>query len=359
LQRTELGFELQGVLTFQLAPPPTRYPLDSKAPLFYRTLIALLQSVPGVRAVAVSSGVPFGAGNYTSTPMTAIGPSVLPPDTGVPIDWRIVTPGYFRAMGVPLLRGRDFTDADRSKDAPVAIVSAATARRFWGTDDPIGRSMRQLSDTRPFVVIGVVGDVKNTALNREAPALYLSAAGRVWPLMDVVVRTDRDATAILPGVRDVVRRLDPQLPLATVRTMDEWLLNSATQPRLNAQMLGVLAVVALLIAAIGVYGVLAYSVAQRTREIGLRMALGAPRARVLQLVVGEGMAVGVCGIVSGLIGAAALGRALSTLVFGVRVHDPATYGVVAVVLAIVALAACSIPARRASLVDPLVALREE
>jgi putative ABC transport system permease protein len=359
LQRTELGFEPKGVLTFQLAPPTTRYPLDSKAPRFYQSLIASLESLPGVRAAAVSSGVPFGAGNDTATAMTAVGPSVLPPDTGVPIDWRIVTPGYFRTMGVPLRRGRDFTDADRSQDAAVTIVSAATAERFWGTDDPIGRSIRQVADPRPFVVIGVVGDVKQTALNRQAPSLYLSAAGRVWPRMDVAVKTDRDPAAILPAVREAVRRLDPQLPLATVRTMDEWLSNSAAQPRLNAELLGVFAAVALLIAAIGIYGVLAYSVTQRTREIGLRMALGAPRARVLRLVVGEGMSVAACGIAAGLIGAAALGRTLSTLVFDVRVHDPATYAAVAAVLAAVALAACSIPARRASLVDPLVALREE
>jgi putative ABC transport system permease protein len=359
LQRTEVGFESTGVLTFQLAPPTTKYPLDSKAPAFYRALIESLQAVPGVRAAAVTSGVPFGAGNYTTTPVSAVGPSALPPDTGVPVDWRIVTPGYFRTMSVPLLRGRDFTDADRSAGAPVAIVSAATAERLWGQEDPIGRAFRPVSAKGSFSVIGVVGDVKNAALNRQTPTMYLAAARGVWPLMDVVVKTDRDPAALLPSVRGVVRRLDPQLPLATVRTMDEWLSNSAARQRLNAQLLGIFAAVALLISAIGIYGVLAYSVTQRTREIGLRMALGAPRRRVLQLIVGEGMAVGGCGILVGLAAAAALGRTLSTLVFGVRVHDPATYAAVAVVLAVVALAACSIPARRASLVDPFVALREE
>jgi len=359
LQRTELGFAPKGVLTFQLAPPTTKYALDTKAPQFYRTLIDALQAIPGVHGAAVSSGIPFGNGSYTSTPMTPIGPSALPPDTGVSIDWRIVSPGYFRTMGVPLLRGRDFTDADNSRDAPVVIISAAMAERFWGKTDPVGRSLRQVADRLPFTVIGVVADVKNTALNRQAPALYMSMARRVWPLMDVVVRTDRDAAAILPGVRSAVRQLDPQLPLASVRTMEEWLSNSAAQPRLNAQLLGIFAAVALLIAAIGIYGVLAYSVTQRTREIGLRMALGAPRARVLRLVIGEGMSVGMCGIAAGLVAAAALGRTLSSLLFGVRVHDLPTYAGVAVVLAVVALAACALPARRAALVDPIVALREE
>ena len=359
LQRTELGFEPKGVLTFQLAPPTNRYPLDSKAPAFYRELIASLQSIPGVRAAAASSGVPFGAGNYTATAVTAIGPSVLPPDTGVSIDWRVATPGYFRAMGVPLLRGRDFTDADGANEPRSVIVSAATAERFFGRADPIGRSIRQVADTKGFTIVGVVGDVKHTALNRQAPSMYLPAARSVWPLMDVVVKTDREPDALVPGVREAVRRLDPQLPVATVRTMEEWLSNSAARPRLNAQLLGIFAAVALLIAAIGIYGVLAYSVTQRTHEIGLRMALGAPRTRVMRLVVGEGMAVGACGIAAGLVGAAALGRTLSTLVFGVQVHDPVTYGAVAATLAVVALAACSLPARRASLVDPLVALREE
>jgi putative ABC transport system permease protein len=347
LQRTELGFAPKGVLTFQLAPPPTKYPLDTRAPQFYRALIDALQAIPGVHGAAVSSGIPFGNGSYTSTAMTPIGPSALPPDTGVSIDWRIVSPGYFRTMGVPLLRGRDFTDADNSREAPVAIISAATAERLWGQTDPVGRSLRQ------------VADVKNTALNRQAPALYMSTARRVWPLMDVVVRTDRNPAAILPEVRSAVRRLDPQLPLASVRTMEEWLSNSAAQPRLNAQLLGIFAAVALLIAAIGIYGVLAYSVTQRTREIGLRMALGAPRARVLRLVIGEGMSVGACGIAAGLVAAAVLGRTLSSLLFGVQVHDLPTYAGVAVVLAVVALAACALPARRAALVDPIVALREE
>ena len=365
LQRTELGFAPKGVLTFQLAPPTTKYPLDTKAPQFYRALIDALQAIPGVHGAAVSSGIPFGNGSYTSTPMTPmtpmtpIGPSALPPDTGVSVDWRIVSPGYFRTMGVPLLRGRDFTDADNSRDAPVAIISAATAERFWGKADPVGRSLRQVADTLPFTVIGVVADVKNTALNRQAPALYMSMARRVWPLMDVVVRTDRDTAAIVPGVRSAVRQLDRQLPLASVRTMEEWLSNTAAQPRLNAQLLGIFAAVALLIAAIGIYGVLAYSVTQRTREIGLRMALGAPRARVLRLVIGEGMSVGACGIAAGLVAAAALGRTLSSLLFGVQVHDLPTYAGVAVVLAVVALAACALPARRAALVDPIVALREE
>jgi putative ABC transport system permease protein len=182
---------------------------------------------------------------------------------------------------------------------------------------------------------------------------------RVAGLMDVVVRVDGDPEVVLPAVRQKVHDLDRQLPLSNVRTMERWIANNAARPRLNAQLLGVFAAVALAIAAIGIYGVVAYSVNQRTREIGLRMALGAQRAGVLRLIIGEGMTVGFIGIVAGLLAAFAFSRALSSLVFAVPVHDPATFGGVAVVLMLVALAACAIPARRASHVDPMVALRDE
>jgi len=315
--------------------------------------------VSGVRAAAVSSGLPFGVGNYTTTPMMTTGKSPLPPETPIPTDWRIVTPGFFRTMGIPLVRGRDFTDADNSITTPATVVSQTTAKRFWGDDDPIGRTLHRAADNRVFTVIGVVGDIRSTTLNQESPAIYYSAAARVWPLMDVVVRADGDPQALVPALRQKVHELDAQLPLANIRTMDEWLSNTAAQPRLNAQLLAVFAGVALLIAAIGIYGVLAYSVNQRTREIGLRMALGAPRSGVLRLVVGEGMLVGVVGIAIGLVAALALSATLASLLFGVPAHDPATFAGVAVVLMLVASVACVIPARRASRVDPLIALREE
>jgi len=359
LQRARLGFEPQGLLTFQLAPPAVRYAANQGAPRFYRSLIESLQTLPGVRGAAVSSGIPLGNGNYTQTPVATTSKSVLPPDTEVPIDWRIVSPEFFRVMGIPFLRGRNFTDADRSTTNPVTIVSQATARRFWGDDDPIGRTLHRRSDPIAITVIGVVGDVRNTALNQESPALYYPSARFVAGLMDVVVRVEGNPELALPAVRQRVHELDPQLPLSSVRTMSDWIANNAAQPRLNAQLLGLFAAVALAIAAIGIYGVLAYSVNQRTREIGLRMALGAPRGRVLQLIVGEGMAVGVAGIAAGLAASFALSRALSSLLFDVPPHDPATFGAVAGVLAIVALAACAIPARRASRVDPMVALRED
>jgi putative ABC transport system permease protein len=359
LQRARVGFEPRGLLTFQVAPPQVRYGADTTAPAFYRSLIESLQAVPGVRAAAVSSGVPFGVGNYTQTPVATTGKSPLPPDAEIPIDWRIVSPGYFRALGIPLLRGRNFTDADNSATRPVTIVSQATARTFWGDDDPVGRTLHRRADTKVFTVVGVVGDVRNTALSQDSPSLYYPSAARVAGLMDVVVQVDGDPNRVLPAVRQKVHELDRQLPLSNVRTMDEWVSNNAAQPRLNAQLLVIFAAVALAIAVIGIYGVLAYSVTQRTREIGVRMALGAQPGGVVTLIVREGMIVGLIGIGAGLAAAFALSRALASLLFGVPAHDPFTFASVAVVLTLVALAACAVPAGRAARVDPMIALRED
>jgi putative ABC transport system permease protein len=359
LQQVNLGFQPDRLLTFQIGLPPAKYPANQRA-AFYRNLLELLRSIPGVRAAAGSSGIPFGNGNYTTTPIQTIGPSALAPDTAVPTDWRVASPGYFQAMEIPLTSGREFSDADAAEEAPlVVIVSRTTATRFWGDTDPLGRTLHRQGDlTRQYTVIGVVGDVRHSDLRIESPAIYYPSF-TLGPRMDIVVRTAGVPTSILPAVRQKVREIDPALPLSNVRTMDEWLADSAAQPRLNAVLLVVFAAVAMLIAVIGIYGVLAYSVNQRTREIGLRMALGAPHGLVLRLIVREGMMVAAIGIGVGLAGALSLSWVLASLVFDVQVRDPLTFVVVAVSLAAVALVACAIPARKATQVDPMVALRSE
>jgi len=365
LQRVQLGFDSHGLMTFQLAPPVPQYPLADKGPELYHRLIENLQSIPGVRSAAVCSGIPFGAGNRSRHPMITTDASVLPPGTAVPIDWTSISPGYFDTMRIPLLRGRTFTDADVRTAPLVMIVSQSTATKFFGDADPIGKALRPSAKPElAYTIVGVVGDVRDQALNQQTPTLYYSIPQRgSWPLMDVVVRsdasTDGSAEALLPSIRQRIHAMDVGLALANVNTMDQWLSNSAAQPRLNTVLLTTFAGVALLIAAIGIYGVLAYSVNQRTREIGLRMALGATPRSILQLIVGRGMKVVLLGVGIGLLGGLALGRAVSSLVFGVPVRDPATFSLVAVVLTAVALAACIIPARRAARVDPMVALREE
>jgi putative ABC transport system permease protein len=261
-------------------------------------------------------------------------------------------------MSIPLVRGRDFTDSD-GPGSFVTVVSRSTAKKFWGDTDPVGRAIGRVADGKIYRVIGVVGDVRNLALNQESPSVYYPMADRVWPLMDIVVRTDGAPEAVIPVIRRKVHELDSDLALANVKTMDEWLSNTAAGPRLNTVLLSLFAGVALLIAAIGIYGVLAYSVNQRTQEIGVRMALGAKPGGVLRLVIGEGLIVGFAGTAVGLLGGFGFGRILTGLVYGVSVHDMSTFAEVAAILLIVTLASCAIPARRASRVDPLVALRHD
>ena len=365
LERVHLGFESHGLITFQLALPTSKYPLASGMPQFYHSLLDSIQGLPGVREVAVSSGIPFGAGSYTTSPIVAQ-QSVLPPGTPAAIDWRIVSGSYFKTMLMPLVRGRAFNDGDGPNSPPVAIVSQETGKKLWGDADPIGRTFYRAADpTTVFTVVGVVGDVRSTSLNQQSAALYYPMAWRTGPykpsvvVMDVVVRTQGAPEAAMPMLREKVRELDSAVPLANIRTMEDWIANSTAQPRLNARLLSLFAALALLIAAIGIYAVFAYSVTQRTREIGLRIALGAQPGNVLRLVVSEGMKVGLIGIAVGLAGALLAGRALSGIVYGVEVRDLTTFAAVAVALTVVVLAACFFPARRAAKVDPMLALRCE
>jgi len=360
LGRVHLGFEPQGLLTFQLTLPPAQYQSPGKGWAFYKAMLESVQSLPGVRSAAISSGIPLGAGNYTTTPANTIGKTLLPQGTAIPIDWRLVSPDYFRTMEIPLLRGRTFDEHDGPDSPLVTIVTQETAQKLWGDDDPVERQVHIVASNKNYKVVGLVGSVHNTALNQEPnAAMYYPAAARLWPLMDVVVRTQGKPESALPTIRRKIHELDSELPVSNVRTMEEWITTSATQSRLNTILLAVFAGVALLIAVIGIYGVLAYSVNQRTREIGVRMALGAQRPDVLCLVVREGMTLGLIGIAAGLIGAFALSRALTSMLFEVKIHDPATFLAVPCILAAVALAACYVPARRAAKVDPMAALRCE
>jgi putative ABC transport system permease protein len=229
LQSVKLGFESHGLITFQVSLPEEKYPPKTKAPLFLREMIESLAAVPGARGVAVSSGIPFGAGALYSHPMLATENSILPPDAKVPTDWRIVSPGYFKTMNIPLLRGREFQYSDASTPN-IIIVSQATAHTFWGDENPLGRTLRRSADPEiPLTVVGVVGDVRSTQLNQESPAFYYSITTRTMSLMDVVVRTDAPPESLLPAIRKQIKALDPDLPLANVNTMEQWVTKSAGQ----------------------------------------------------------------------------------------------------------------------------------
>jgi putative ABC transport system permease protein len=360
LEEVRVGFKPDRLLTFQVAPAGTKYSGIAKVWPFYDALVESIRSIPGVRDAAASSGIPFGAGAYNTTPAQPVGPSVLPPGESIPVDWRIVTPRYFQAMQIPVLRGREFTAQDNASAPPTMIISQRTAEKFWGTMDPIGHVLRLSSSGREFTIVGVAGDVVNTSLGQAiAPAMYISAASRVAQLMDVVVRTEGDPLQTTAAVRRKLRDLDPEMAMSNVRSMDQWMSSNAARPRMNSVLLEVFAGIALMIAAIGIYGVVSYSVSQQTREIGVRVALGAKRSHVLALVLREGMIMALAGIGGGLIAAIGISRLMASLLFGVQARDPLTFGAVAAILTAVAAAACWAPALKASRVDPVIALRGE
>jgi putative ABC transport system permease protein len=357
LQHVDLGFQPAHLTTAMMGLPPARYPGHAASWQFYSRLLHEIDSTAGIESAALSSGPPL-AGVNTGQPMRAIGPNAL----GVgdlQADWRMISPDFFQTMGIPLLRGRMFTDADRKDGQPVIILSQDMARRFWPNDDPIGRSLIPPNGGARFMVVGVVGDVRN--LNQAIdprPTMYLSTTQFVFPVMTVVVRTRGDQP-VANVVREKAQAIDPLLPVFNVRTFDAVLDSSLAQPRVTAWLFGMFAILALLLAAIGVYGVLAYLVAQRTREIGVRLALGAQYSSVLRLVVGHSLRLSAAGIVLGAAGAFLVGPALESQLFGVKPRDPMTLASVAAGLLAVSLLASYIPARRATRVNPLLALRGE
>jgi len=261
-------------------------------------------------------------------------------------------------MRIPLMRGRNFTQQEVMTSRRVVLISELLAKQVFPNEEPIGHRLVMGMSNEPFEIIGVVGDIRHRALETEpAPAMYMPTFEGNW--MNLVVRTQGDPANLAAAIRQEVKTIDPDQPIAAVKTMDEWVATAVSAPRYRTSLLALFALVALILASTGIYGVMSYSVTQRTREIGVRMALGAGQLDVLKLVVRQGMVLVVIGVVIGLAGAFALTRVMSSLLFEVTPKDPLTFTVVAVFLTVVAFVACYIPARRATRVDPLVALRCE
>jgi putative ABC transport system permease protein len=361
LHRTELPFRPDGLLVTQLQLPTTRYDSAAKTLQFFERLRGELQTLRGLRAVSFSYEHPLSEG-WTSSFSIVGGPEVpegLRPESRV----RPVWPGYFRTVGLPLLRGRDVTDRDRFGAPGVVVVNAAFVRRHFPKDEPIGKTINRGSPWWPgqpivFTIVGVVADEPFLGLGREAdPATYYPHAQFPFNDMWVVARVDGDAAAYAPALRERIWRVDPDLPVERIATLNEVLGESVATPRFNAALLSIFAAAALLLAAVGIYGVLSYTVTQRTGEIGVRMALGAERRQVVRDVVGQGTLLALVGAGVGLAGAFGLARVLRTLLVGVSAQDPAIFAAVPGTLILVAILASWLPARRASRIQPVEALR--
>ncbi len=362
LQSVPTGFNAEHVLTLRIQLSSPRYDDRAQRTAFFNDLVARLENQPGVQAAGGVAFLPLD-GLGSSTGCTVVDRPAPPPGEGPVCDVRVVHPGYFRAMDIPLLRGRNFNSSEMVQPANVVIINEALARELFPNEDPIGKKLViVMSDDEPpqDEIIGVVGDVKHYGLDTEArPMTYWPHPRFPYPFMSVVVRTQGDPLQLVGAVRHEVQAMDPSQPIADVRSMEQLVANSVARPRFNTLLLGIFSAVALVLATVGIYGVMAYSVAQRTHEIGIRLALGAQRVDVARLIVGSGLALTVSGVALGLAGAFALTRLLASLLFATEPTDPITFaGMVAVLLA-VALLACWIPARRAMRVDPMVALRYE
>jgi putative ABC transport system permease protein len=366
LMRVDSGFDRAKLATFNVVLPGASYKDNARRVAFFNNLTSQLAAVPGVQAAAAMSGLPPQRQvNANDTAIEGYVPTPNGPAQNVDY-YQYVTPNYVATMGIPVVEGRSFGPSDGPMSTPVAVINQTMAKLFYGKTSPIGRRVQPGGAKTWFTIVGVLKDVKQGGVDsRTGTELYLDyeqapATQNFAPRnMNIVIRSPLEPASLAATVRRTVTNLDPTLPVVKFRTMDQVFSDSVSRPRFLAQLLGIFAVVALALAAIGTYGVLAYSVAVRRRELGIRMALGSSQQGLLSLVLGQGMALAVTGLLIGLVGAAAVTRLASSLLFGVKPADPITYAGVAIFMLAVAFVACLVPARRATGVDPLVALRAE
>jgi putative ABC transport system permease protein len=362
LQKVDPGFNPDNALTVSVALPKQKYPEEKQQVAFFQQLIERAAALPGVQSAGAAHVVPLSSNDFVLA-FEIDGRPPLQPGATQSTNYYSVSADYFKAMGIPLRRGRWFTTRD-TKDSPrVALINETMATKMFPDEDPIGKRITfddRQKDPEWFEIVGIVGDVKQYGLEQATTMqTYEPYTQQTFPSMTLVLRTAGDPTNLIATIRSEVLKLDKEQPATDIKTLNQFFSTAIAQQRFSVVLLGVFAVVALVLAAVGIYGVLSYAVTQRTHEIGIRMALGAGRRDVLRLVVGHGMLLTVIGVAGGLGAAFGLTRLMVSLLFGVTATDAVTFASVASVLLAVALLACYIPARRATKVDPLVALRYE
>jgi putative ABC transport system permease protein len=359
------GFRPEKILTMDLSLPNLRYPDRQKQTTFYQQVLEKIEPLPGVQSAGLSFYLPLrGAAGIDEF---VIDGRPAPPDGEKPItELRIVNPDYFRTMGVPLLSGRELTEHDKLGGAPVAIINEAMARQFWPGGSPLGSRVKT-GGKEPqhnwegiwFTIVGVVANVKGSLDSTPNPYLYLSYLQHSWPEMSIAVRTTIDPLTMATTVKQAIHTVDPDQAVTNINTMEGYLSASVAPRRFNMMALGVFAAIALILSSVGIYGIIAYVVTQRTHEIGVRMALGARRTDVVKLILGQGMILVLIGILIGVFAALALTRFMSGMLYNVSVTDPLTFGLVICLLVGVAFIAGLVPTLKATKVDPIIALRYE
>jgi putative ABC transport system permease protein len=363
LQNVNPGFDPENLITLELQLPENKYSEKDRQAAFQKQVVERVAEIPGVESAGAVNYLPFSGTELNASVSIEGRPPVANANERPRAFFRNISPNYFQAMGIPLRQGRPFADSDNKDAPPVVIINEAAVRRFYPTEDPLGKRFKQgrAESKNPWLtVVGIVGGVSHTALGvASQPEVYLPFQQSPGASITLVARTKSDPRSMAGIVRREVSMLDRNLPVSNIKFMDEIVAASVSQPRVYALLLAIFAVLALILAAIGIYGVISYTVTQRTHEIGIRMALGAQTRDVLGLIIKQGMALALVGIFLGLLVSLALTRVLASQLYGVSSTDPWTFSAISLLLMLVAIIACYIPALRATKLDPLIALRYE